>query len=509
MGKRPGRNIALSLLLTAGVAACGGDDDGASNEGGTSSGAGGAGGITIAIGSEPTTLDPQLRDDGGERAVNDNVYEALLGRDAEGELVPVLAAELPVQIDDTTWEVTLREGVEFHNGEPFDAAAVVASFERILDPSLQSEQETFYDGIASVEAVDPTTVRFLTDGAQPVLPSKLYWLKIVPPAHSAETGFDSEPIGTGPYKFVEWRRGQDVVLEVNDAYWGEAPSIDQVTFRFVDEAGTRLSGLLSDEFDIVTNLPPEDVERAPQSAHVVGLEHPMIILNSMEGITADVKVRQALNYAVDKEAIAEELYGGFARVDDCQYMSPAWFGYNPDLEAYPYDPDKARDLLEEAGVVGETIEFTSESGRWLKDRELTEAVANYWTEVGLEVETNFYEFDEYLNRLYDEEVRPQAVFISTSNELFDGSRVASYSYMPSGVTGSNDDPEMERLGSEAAVETDVATRETLYHDMLERGCDQAYHTYLVNIEDTYGLSERVEWQPRVDSKLIVAEMKLS
>lgn len=490
------------------AAACGDDDEGGGGSGG-GDGGGDSSSITIALGSEPTTLDPQIREDGGERAINDNVYETLLSRDAEGELQPLLAAEMPTQVDDTHWEVTLRDGIEFHNGEPLTAEGVATSFQRIIDPEFASEQASFFEGITEIEAKDETTVSFTTEGPDPVFPARLYWIKVVEPSHAEEADFDENPVGTGAYKFVEWNRGQDIKLEVNADYWGDAPSIDEVTYRFVSEPGTRLSGLLSGEFDLITNLLPEDVERAPKSAHVMGLEHPVFILNSMDGTTADVKVRQAMNYAVDKEALAENLYGGFARIDDCQILSPSFFGYNPDLDPYPYDPDRAKELIQEAGAEGATIEVVSTSGRWLKDRELTEAVAGYWTEAGLKADVSIYEFDEYLDRLFDRETRAPAIFVTSSNELLDAGRQLNAFYAPEGIGGSNNDTAMADQIKAANVETDVDAREQLYHEITKNACDQAYFSFLLNIEDTYGMSERLDWEPRVDAKLIVSEMSVS
>lgn len=506
------RAAASVLLLALVAAACGGDDDGGNGAatGGGDGGGGGGGEITIALGSEPTTLDPQIREDGGERAVNDNVYETLLARDREGELEPLLAAEMPEQVDDTTWEVTLREGIEFHNGEPLTAEGVAASFNRIIDPELNSEQSSFVGGITEAEAVDDLTVRFTTDGPDPVFPARLYWIKVVEPGHAEEADFAENPIGTGPYRFVEWRRGQQVVLEANEDYWGDdKPTIEKVTYKFVEEGGTRLSGLSAGEFDLITNLLPDDVDRAPKSANVMGLEHPVFLLNTFEGVTADPKVREAMNLAIDKDSLAEDLYGGFARVDDCQILSPSFFGYNPDLEPKEYDPERARELIEEAGATGETISMVSTSGRWLKDRELTEAVANFWNEVGLRADVQIFEFDEYLNRLFDENTRAPAIFVTSSNELLDAGRQLGAFYHMDGIGGSNEDAEMAAMIDEAAVETDVDAREELYHEITERACDNSYFAFLLNIEDTYGMSERLQWEPRVDAKLIVNEMELA
>src|SRR5690606_9579497 len=135
--------------------------------------------ITIAIGSEPSTLDPQLRDDGGERQVNDNIYEALMTREAAGKLVPGLAAAEPTQINDTTWQFKLREGVKFHNGAPFNADSVVATVTRIIDPANNSEQMAYFNTIVGAEKVDELTVNILTSGTDPILPSRMYWMRII------------------------------------------------------------------------------------------------------------------------------------------------------------------------------------------------------------------------------------------------------------------------------------------------------------------------------------------
>lgn len=512
--------LALSVLSLV-AAACGGETtDTTAAAGGTESTTATTGGsdttavpveggeIVIAIGSEPSTLDPHTRDDGGERAVNDNIYETLLGRDAEGQLVPVLAADLPTQVDDVTWDLTLRDGVTFHNGNPLDAATVVASFERLLSLGEESEQSGFFGSIASVEATGDMSIRITTNAPDPVLPAKLYVLKVID-ASTVGEGFDANPVGTGPYKFVSWERGSSITLEANPDYWGGAPSISGVTYRFIEEAGTRLSGLISGEFDLITNLSPEDADRAPKAVSVAGTEHPIFILNAFDGPTADARVRQAMNYAIDKEAMAAALFGGRAQVDACQILSPSVFGFNTGLQAYPYDPDRARELIAEAGAEGAEIQVVGESGRWLKDREVIETVANFWAEVGLAPKVEIYEFGEYLNRLFDRETRAAAIFVTSSNDILDPSRQLGTYYSPDGIGSSNQDEEMREWVSSAAAETDVAARADLYTQATARACEDAYFAFLLNIEDSYGMSERLAWQPRVDGKIIIKEMSLA
>lgn len=481
-----------------------GDDDGGDGAGSDAS-------VTIALGSEPTTLDPQLREDGGERAVNDNVYETLMARTAEGELVPGLAAEEPTQVDDTTWEFVLREGITFHNGEPFNADSVVHSLERITDEDFASEQASFVSTFAGAEAVDEYTVHISTTGPDPLLPTRMYWTKMVPAEASEADGFADEPAGTGPYQFVEWVKGDHVTLERNPDYWGENPSnIETVTYRFISEPSTRLSALLADEIDLMTNLLPEDVERAPQAASVQGVENPIIILDATSdaGATGDVAVRQAINYAVDKQALANDLFEGYASEAACQILSPRIDGFNDELEPYPYDPERAREMISEAGAEGATVEIIGTAGRWLKDRETVEAVAAYLNEVGLQAQPQIFEFDEYLNRLFGE-VRPDSVYVTSSNELFDADRQLSAYYQPGGVGTSNNDEELDAWIAEARETTDADARQELYDQATQKACDEAYFLFLLHIEDIYGMSEALEWEPRVDAKMLVKEMSLS
>lgn len=468
-----------------------------------------AGEIVIAIGSEPSTLDPQARDDGGERAVNDNIYETLMARTADGTLVPGLAAEAPTKVDDTTWEFKLRPGISFTNGEAFNADAVVTSVTRIIDPDLKSEQMAYFGTIKGAEKVDDLTVRILTTGPDPILPSRMYWMKMVPAEYSKDPKFGEAPVGTGPYKLEAFNRGQDIVLVANPDYWGGKPDIDKVTYRFVGESGTRLSGLVAGEFDVITNLLPEFVDSVPKSAAVQGLETSVIILSTENEVTKDPLVRKALNIAIDRQALADSLFGGYALPARGQLVNPKAFGFNEALEVYPYDPEQAKALIKEAGAEGKTINLVGESGRWLKDRELIEAVGQYWAETGLKVNYQIEEFGQYLTLLFDKEVRPDAIFVVNSDELLDADRPISSGYESGSGFASNMDMDMQAKARAARIETDVAKRKALYDEITQKAYDDNYLAPLLNVQDVYGISERVEWQPRVDAKLIVSEMKVA
>lgn len=468
--------------------------------------------ITIALGSEPTSLDPYVVDDGGERAINDNIYETLLTRDAEGALQPGLATDLPTQVDDTTWEFKLRTGVTFHDGTPFNADAVVASVTRMI--RLIKEEKTdnsgFYGTLAGATAVDENTVRITTTEPDGVLPARMYWLKIVAPGTEASDDLSDKPNGTGPYTFVSRETGVSIKLAANAKYWGGTPSISDVTYEFVTEAGTRLAGLKSGKYDLITNLAPNNVKEAPKYEAKQGQEHPVLILDADEGVTSDPNVRKALNMAIDKDALVEAIYGGFAAVDQGQLLSPSILGYNDSISAYPYDPDTAKQMLKDAGVAGQTITLVGESsGRWLNDKDLLEAVAGYWTDAGMKVDLQTPEFGAYLDILFDRDNRADAIFVSSSNDILDPDRQLSTYYQAGGIGSSNSDKQLSALIDSGRSELDATARATTYQQAVKLAYDNAYFAWLVSNQDIYGLSERLTYAPRVDSKLLVKDMSVS
>lgn len=525
---RTRRHRLLGALVVAGfvVTACGGDDDDTTSEtppaatsgeapgntsGPTTPAAEGAS-ITIALGSEPTSLDPHIVDDGGERAINDNIYETLLARTPDGELVPSLATELPTLVDDTTWEFKLRDDVTFHDGTAFNADAVVATVDRMIGliAAEGTDNAGFFDTLTGATAVDEHTVQITTSGPDGVLPARMYWLKIVSPADAAKDDLSDAPNGTGPYRFVGRETGVAIDLAANPDYWGDTPPITEVTYRFVTEGGTRLAGLKSGQYDLITNLPPNDVSQAPQSAAIQGQENPIIILDADDGITADSNVRLALNLALDKQAIADVVYGGYAVPVDGQLLAPSILGHNDEIGAFPYDPEQAKQLIEEAGVAGQTITLVGESsGRWLNDRELVEAVASYWTEAGLTVDLQTPEFGAYLDVLFDRTNRADAIFVSSSNDLLDPSRQLNTYYSMAGVGSSNSNAELAELVASGQATLDADERASIYEQAVKIAHDEAYFAFLVSNQDLYGLSERVDWTPRVDSKLLVKEMSVT
>ena len=336
-------------------------------------------------------------------------------------------------------------------------------------------------------------------------------MKIVPPVYAAENADDFlvAPMGTGPYEFVEWARGDHITLQANEDYWGGVPTIGTVTYRPIEEDATRLAALQAGEVQLVTALIPEYLAQVSNSVSGHGLEFPWIRINTNVDPLTDVRVRQALNYAIDKEALAEALYGGYAAVAEGQILTPGHFGYNPSVAAYPYDPQMAMDLLEEAGAAGATLELVGESGRWLKDKELVEAVAAQLEAVGLNIDVNIAEWSDWLDLLFaGAEAAPQLQYSSHDNVMMDADRTLSGMFTTGGSQAAYGNPQVDQLVEDARTETDLAAREAMYHEAVQTIYDEAACIFLLNLDNIYGLGEDLQWSPRIDGRILVKDMTL-
>ncbi|HHV78390.1 MAG TPA: ABC transporter substrate-binding protein [Firmicutes bacterium] len=467
--------------------------------------------ITIALQGEPTSLDPQFPDDGNMRAVTDNVFEGLLELDGQTlKPKPALATEYKV-VNPTTWEFKLRSGVKFHNGETLTADDVVFSVTRIIDPKFKSQIAGNFSSIKTAKKVDDSTVQIITNGPDPAMPVRLTLLKIMNKKHVESVGdkVTTQPVGTGPYKVTEWNRGVHILVERFDQYWGNKPSIPKAKYRFIQEGSTRLSALKAGEIDLAVNLLPEYAKEVPQVATAEGLEFPFIRLNHFKGIMANKLMRLAVNYAIDKEAIAKNLFGGYATVAQGQLFKPGYVGFNPNLKPYPYDPEKAKELIKQAGYKGEKIQLIAERGRYLKDGEFAEAISMMLRDVGLNVELKYYDWQEWLKTLFNRERAPDMMYSSHGNEMFDADRTFSSLVHSKGPMSSYNSAEVDKKIDQARTEMDPAKRQKLYEEIGQMIYDDPAFICVVNLKDIYGLSKDLQWKPRQDSRITLYEMKLA
>lgn len=352
--------------------------------------------LVVGVAAGPRTMNPQGAHSDDNYSVVNDIFDALLQRDNEGHLMPSLATSWE-KIDLTTWRFHLRKGVKFHNGNDFTWEDVEFTYKRLFDPEVS--EFIFMGGVTeSVELVDPSDPWAIDIKTAHPVP---YYIQNVPQIwimdkESTETRDPGEvglyPIGTGPYKFVEWVKGSHLKVTANQDYWGGPPPIKDVTLKEIKEPSTRYAALMVGEVDIIQDVPLEMYDQAAANPDLKVITVPdrramYIGLRNSPGFpTSDIRVRQAIEMAINIPELIEKIYDGHASPAS-QVADPACFGYNPDIKRLPYDPEKARELLAEAGYPdGFTIKLTAPNDRYIRGVEVCQAIAVYLAKVGIEVE---------------------------------------------------------------------------------------------------------------------------
>ncbi|TDQ37681.1 ABC transporter substrate-binding protein [Aureibacillus halotolerans] len=464
--------------------------------------------LTIANPADITTTDPQNNSVITTAAVLVNVYGKLLNRDAEGKIIPELATEWGKK-DDLTWSFTLREGVTFHNGDPFTAEDVKFSIERVAtDESLQ--EHSVFSGIESVEIVDETHVNIITKQPDPVLLSRLAGASasILPAAYFEEVGSDAffeAPAGTGAYTFDEWNRGSGVTLGKFDDYYDGEPTWDTVHFQVVPENSTRVSELLTGGIDIAFNIPTADFERieSNEGTHVAVSPIQRVIqlwLSTQEGEpTADPAVRKAIDLAIDNQVIIDEILAGAATATRT-HISPGNFGADESLyDTYEYDPDQAKQILADAGYEGGVTVDISVNNYYT---EMAEVVQGMLADVGITANLELIEQSQFAERLFSEDL-DEGVFVGWGNTLFDASVLELFK--EENVT-SYSNPEVEELLEAAAYNMNEEERAAQYKQVQQILSEDRGALYLFQLEGRYGVSDAVKYEPRLDELYYVNEI---
>ena len=363
--------------------------------------------------AEPQSLDPHTVTATNDFRILVNLYDGLVRfKDGTLEVEPALAESWEVSDDGRTYRFKLREGVKFHDGSDFDAEAVKFNFDRMLN-----KDHPFYNtgpfplsfnfsSIASVEAVDPHTVEFrLKEAFAPFLSNLAYPTGlIVSPAAVEQHGKDygRSPSGTGPFKFAEWQSNQRVVIERNPDYWGGTAQLEAVVFRPVTDANTRVAEMMAGGLDVMVEVPPDNLASFRQDANFAVAEQAgphvwFAILNTKEGPFADQRVRQAANYAVNKETLVKDVLQDTATVA-AGPIPPAFNWVESTVEPYPYDPEKAKALLAEAGVENPQVTFyVTEGGSGMLDPvTMGAAIQADLQAAGFTVKIETYEWNTFL-----------------------------------------------------------------------------------------------------------------
>src|SRR5499433_3860816 len=363
-----------------------------------------AGGTVIfAAGADPDSLDPQNTQSNTCEQVNRMMYDNLVRFSTKMQIEPALAESWTQSKDGLVWTFKLRKGVKFHDGTAFDAKAVKYFFDRVLGDEKPFKASLYTPFVQSAQVVDDATIRVTLK-----MPFAAFLFRLAhsaggipsPSAHQKwGKDFALHPSGTGPFKFVEWVKGDRVVVERNEGYWGGRPLLDRVVVRTVKEDAARVLMLESGDADLILNIPPEDIGRLRKDARfsvesIATARALYVVINAAKKPFDDVRVRQALNYAVNREAIVKELFQNHAQVVS-GIVAPLQNGYAA-VPRYAYDPKKAKELLAQAGHPKLKVKLWTPKGRYVKDYELAQAVQQDLAAVGVEATLSTMEWGAYL-----------------------------------------------------------------------------------------------------------------
>ncbi|SEK26769.1 ABC transporter substrate-binding protein [Jannaschia helgolandensis] len=443
--------------------------------------------ITIGMQLEPPNLDPT----GGAAAAIDevvyaNVFEGLTRFGPDGSVQPALAESWDVSEDGTVWTFKLREGVEFHDGSTMDAEDVVFSLDRARAEDSTNAQKALFEAIESVEALDPSTVKITLSAPNGNLGFNLAWGDAVIVAPETADTNASNPVGTGPFVFTDWVQGDRVDLTRNPDYWGEAPALEKATFKFISDPNAAFSALMAGDLDAFPNFPaPETLssfEADPRFNVIIGSTEGETILGINNANITDVKVRQAIAHAIDRQAIIDGAMFGYGTPIGTHFAP-----HNPDyvdLTAQSaYDPEKARALLAEAGATDLKLRLMLPPPVYA--RRGGEIIASQLREVGIETEISNLEWAQWLEQVF--KGKDFDLTIVSHTEPADINIYARPDYY-----FQYDNPAFQTLIENIGITTDDAERSAMLRQAQQIIADDYVNAYLFQLAKTGVADARIQ-----------------
>ena len=477
---------------------------------------------TLVIGQtvDPPNLNP-YETTAPYASVYANIMEPLMyvDKDANGNATfKMLLATDYKWVDSTTLQFKLRQGVTFSNGEPFNADAAKFSLEQLF--SAFSYTQWLQGLLKEVKVVDPTTVNVVLTKPASIVPTIIAMGGFqVPPKDFNTRGkdvFNAAPIGTGPWVYKDHVKDDHITLTANSNYWGGTPKFKQILYRIIPDDNARVAALEAGEIDLTPNVP------YPAAARVEGNKNLKLITtpslrnfatffdtdNPKAKPLTDVRVRQALNYAIDRAGMCKTLFSGRCTPLDGQYLNKTQAGYNSSLKAFAYDAAKAKQMLAEAGYAsGFEVDYTYTAGRYALDKEAGQAIAGYLRAVGLTVNEKAVDFPEFARQF---EAKPrQTTALYQLGFLFGQDGYLTYlSYVPgirfrSAPMPASFDDNLTKVGTAP----DEATRIKLLQDIEKSINAEPFAVYLYTLDDLYGAQSWVTgFTPRPDQTIRLTTM---
>lgn len=424
------------------------------------------------------------------------VYDTLVSTD-DGTPKP-WAAESFTAIDAQHWRFKLREGVTFTNGEPLDAEAVRYTFQRALDDK-KTPWRVRIEALQRMAIVDPLTIDFFLSTPVGNWPTRTSVVWLVPPKYTQENpdALVTKPVGTGPFTVDSFSPGESVALSPNKDFWGTVPTLRSVELRAIPEDSTRISALMAGDVDVAYRVLPDFAEQVENGGKKLvsvpsGQSANIFFQTTTDTPLKDKRVRQAIDYAIDKNALRESITQSYGRDLAGQLVGKNSVGFNPDMKARPYDPDKARQLLKEAGYAdGVTVAFDYSLGRYFRDKEVGQAVSGYLQAVGITVQQNPMEGGAWLDRLYSGSWGPINYWSIQDAPAYDVSWTLEI-FRSTNIRKIDADPKLDQMLDESFTITDTKERSEALAELSKYAQDQAYYVAFHADPGLYAIDPSVE-----------------
>jgi ABC-type transport system substrate-binding protein len=434
--------------------------------------------LRIGIGIDADTLNPLEVTTAIPGNIMELIYDKPLLSAPGGKFLPNMVTEWSVSEDGKTWTLKLRKGIKFTDGVPFNAQTLKRELELIQDPNVRVPLRFIFSSFERLTVVDDYTVQYHLKAPFALFEGVLSIM--LPISQQATQPYDGarlsgNPVGAGPYRLTEWVRGERIVLERNEGYWGKRPTVGKLVFQIVPETATRIAMLRAGQLDIACSPTPADIpalEADPNIQVFRPLSTRMIFMgmNTQKGFTKDKRVRQAFNYAVDKKAITDKLMFGVAKPLDAP-LPPSVFGYTPMEMQYGYDPEKAKALLKEASFPQDAvIKMITPTGRYTYDKQIAEAIQAYLKDVGVKTELRTYDWPTYIGMMTKplEQTEVELYLIGWGWPIYDADPYllvyfSSFVHPPKGLGATfYTNPEFDKAVGAARGTVDPVKRKELY-----------------------------------------------
>jgi peptide/nickel transport system substrate-binding protein len=426
--------------------------------------------LTVAVSAQPDTLDPQATAATSAFQTTKSIYDTLVEVAPSGEIVPALALGWEISADSLSWTFQLRDDVLFHTGEVLTSNDVRATLERARDENFASPKAAEYKTITGILTPDEQTVVLTLSAPTPALLAGLAsgWSAILP-ASLIEAGHDfgNDPVGTGPFRLQRWVRDSFIELVRNDAYYQGPAGVESVTIRFVNDSAVQYQGLLAGEFDIIDQPASADFPLIESNPDLVLSRGPsglvnVAAMNTRRAPFDDVRVRQAMNYAIDKEVINEVAYGGGYLIGSFMEYGSPWLP--DDIEPYPYDPEQARALLAEAGYA-DGFSFDMALPQPYDPHILAgQIMQSQLAEIGVTANIRIVEWGVWLSEVYSGPFDYDMTVVGHTGKLDPTGRLGGYARDTNYVGFST--PELTKVLEQAAISSDWDERAELYGTAL-------------------------------------------